>query len=102
MDPGVGLVTRALAARGAEAIRLESDLFPRERRLTIAWDRDDRVLLSSSAGAVDLREVCAVWLRHTETGDALPRDMLPDHRVAARMESDALLWGTLECLEVFQ
>jgi len=102
MDPGIDLVTRALAARGSEAIRLESDLFPSERRLTIAWDRDDRVLLSSSAGAVDLREVCAVWLRHTETGDALPRDMLPEHRAAARMESDALVWGVLECLEVFQ
>lgn len=102
-DPGVATVTRALAARGADVVLLESDLFPTERRLTIGWDPNDRLLLShEGAGAIDLSEVGAVWLRHTDTGDALSHEMDPDHRAAARLESDAMVWGLLECLEVFQ
>ena len=101
-DPGVPMVIDALAARGAEAIRLESDRFPGEIDLSIHWDREDRVLLSSSAGAIDLGRIAAAWIRHTDTGEALPVTMDRGHREAARNESDAMLWGLLECLDVYR
>jgi glutathione synthase/RimK-type ligase-like ATP-grasp enzyme len=101
-DLGVETVTRALAARGAEVSLLESDLFPTSRQLTIGWGPEDLLLHGNGADTIDLTGVSAVWLRHTDTADALPRAMNADHRAAARLESDAMVWGLLECIEVFQ
>jgi len=101
-DPGVDLVIRALAARGAEVLRWETDFFPSDLQLTVGWDQKDRLLLSSAAGEVDLRQISSVWLRHTDTGGQLPDDLDPVHREASRLESDSMIWGMLECLNVFQ
>ena len=101
-DPGVDMVIRAIEARGANAFRLETDLFPTDLRLTIGWDKKDRLLISDSERELDLSQVSAVWIRHTDTGDKLPDDLDPGHREAARLESDSTIWGLLECLNVFQ
>lgn len=101
-DPGIEMVSHALAARGAEALRWETNLFPTDLQLTVGWDDKDRLLLSSAAGDLDLRQVSSVWIRHMDTGSQLPCDLDPGHREAARLESDSMIWGTLECLNVFQ
>ena len=101
-DPGVEMVISALEARGARALRLETNLFPTDLQLTVGWDEKDRLHLSAAAGEIDLSQVSSVWIRHTDTGGQLPDDLDPDHREAARLESDSMIWGVLECLNVFQ
>src|SRR5205085_5748052 len=86
-DPGIEMVIRAIEARGAEAVRLETNLFPTDLQITVGWDEQDRLLLSSAAGVTDLSQVSSVWLRHTDVGAELPSDLEPGHREAARAES---------------
>src|SRR5438552_6669166 len=101
-DPGVDLVIGAIKARGARAFRLETDLFPTDLRLTLSWDKKDRLLLSSSAGEINFDDVSSVWIRHMDTGAKLPDDLDPEHQKASRLESDSMIWSLLECLNVFQ
>jgi glutathione synthase/RimK-type ligase-like ATP-grasp enzyme len=101
-DPGVDMVIRALGARGTNALRWETNLFPTDLRLTAGWDQRERLLLTSAGQDVDLNQVNSVWIRHMDTGGALPNSLHPDHREAARRESEAMIWGLLECLNVFQ
>jgi glutathione synthase/RimK-type ligase-like ATP-grasp enzyme len=101
-DPGIDMVIRAIETRGASAFRLETDLFPTDLQLTIGWDKKDRLLLSSSEEEIDLSKVSSVWIRHMDTGDKLPDDLDHGHREGARLESDSMIWGLLECLNIFQ
>jgi glutathione synthase/RimK-type ligase-like ATP-grasp enzyme len=101
-DPGIDLVIRAIEARGAEAFRLETDLFPTDLRLTMGWDVKDRLLLSNFESDLDLSRLSSVWIRHMDTGAKLHDDLDPGHREASRLESDSMIWGLLECLDIFQ
>ena len=101
-DPGVEMVISALEARGARALRLETNLFPTDLQLTIGWDEKDRLHLSAAVGELDLTQVSSVWIRHMNTGDRLPDDLDQGHREAARAESDAMVWSLLQCLNAFQ
>jgi glutathione synthase/RimK-type ligase-like ATP-grasp enzyme len=101
-DEGVDMVIDAIEARGGHAIRFETDRFPSESRLTIGWDRKDRLILSSDSGEFDLEQVSAAWIRGMDPAARLPVDIDPSHRGAARAESDSMILGLLECLDVFQ
>ncbi|HEX7154399.1 MAG TPA: MvdD family ATP-grasp ribosomal peptide maturase [Thermoanaerobaculia bacterium] len=101
-DPGVDLVVAAIAARGGRAFRFETDLFPTDASIRVRLgDRQVR-RLTSPAGELDLDEVSAVWVREIGSGKHLPDELEPSHREAARVESEAMVWGLLECLDVFQ
>ena len=101
-DPGIDLVIGAIEARGGSAFRFETDLFPADLRLTIGWDKKDRLLLADSERELDLSQVSAVWIRGMDTGLKLPDDLDPGHQEAAQTESNSMVWGMLECLNVFQ
>jgi glutathione synthase/RimK-type ligase-like ATP-grasp enzyme len=100
-------VTRAVEARGGSVFRVDTDLFPTELRLG--------VLLRPRGGAarwlerrngselerVDLDRVTAVWHRRLHFAAAIPPDMDPDLRDAARKESRRALLGTVGSLDAF-
>lgn len=101
-DPGVDLVIRAIEAAGGRTFRFDTDLFPTDARVTLRLGDHDVRRLISPEGELDLRDVSAVWLREVGGAKNLPDDMEPTHRAAARYESEAMVWGLLECLNVFQ
>lgn len=99
---GIDGVTAALEARGATVVRLDSDEFPSEIRLEHHQDGPaDRVLLHTNAGTHDLSDVTAIWYRRLRAGEALPKEMERDFRVAALEESRLQLVGLLESAGVF-
>lgn len=101
-DSGVSSVIAALRSRGADVFRFDTDSFPTASRLRIHFDKDDRIVLSTPSGDLDLRTVSAVWVRHFDAAAHLPEGMAEDHLVAARLQSDRAIGSLLECLPVFQ
>jgi glutathione synthase/RimK-type ligase-like ATP-grasp enzyme len=95
-DPCVPLVVRALEARGAEAIAIDTQRFPGEMALSLELDGE---AASASLGGVDLTGLTAAWIRHLESG-APPEELPEEERDACSVQSDAALWalaGALDC-----
>ncbi|MBI4817100.1 MAG: MvdD family ATP-grasp ribosomal peptide maturase [Deltaproteobacteria bacterium] len=98
----VELVASALAARGHEAVRLDTDLYPTELSLSSEllegrWRRH----FSIGEQTHDLSAVTAVWYRRFAAGAGLPRS-LGDHRPACVEESRRALLGLIASLGVFE
>jgi glutathione synthase/RimK-type ligase-like ATP-grasp enzyme len=99
-DPSVISVADALLRRGAIPVRLDTDLFPTDVRLSVRQGPSStRAVLHSPEGEINLNDVSAVWYRRFAPGHALPSDM--DMRSAATKESRAALAGLIEILPAF-
>ncbi len=99
---GIDGITAALEARGATVIRLDTDEFPACVRLEHHQDAEgDRVLLHNEAGTHDLSGLTAIWYRRLKAGEALPKEMERDLRVAAMEESRLQVLGLIESADVF-
>jgi len=93
-------VADALVRRGAIPVRLDTDLFPTDIRLSVRQGPGStRAMLHVPEGDVDLDDVSAVWYRRFAPGRALPAAM--DMRSAAISESRAVIAGLIEVLPVF-
>lgn len=90
-------VQSMLEARGARALRLDTDLFPTEVRLALRQPIG-RSVLKTAAGELALGDIDAVWYRRADTAAALPATLDPQLRAASRQESHATLVGMLESL----
>lgn len=99
---GIDGVTDALLARGAEVVRLDTDLFPSEVRLAYHQDgAGDRIVLHTETGRHDLSDLGAIWYRRFKAGQGLPAEMDPRMRTPAVEESRFHLLGLLEGPDVF-
>lgn len=101
-NPSVDQVSRLLAQRGVEVVRLNTDLYPQELRLsTLYGSGGSKRWVEWPGGRADLGQVEAVWYRRFRAGNLLPED-LGDTREACYNESRQTLWGSIVTLPCFQ
>jgi glutathione synthase/RimK-type ligase-like ATP-grasp enzyme len=95
-------VSRAVAARGGRAFRLDTDRFPTELRLA---SRHGGGLagryLEIDGEQLDLDDVAGVWHRRLDVAGGLPHDMGAEMHAAAVKESRRALFGALTNLDAF-
>jgi glutathione synthase/RimK-type ligase-like ATP-grasp enzyme len=101
-NPCIEMVAKAIVARGQEAIRLDTDLYPEHLRISTRldggrWKRE----LSTQRERVDLSEVTALWYRRFFAGGCLPAS-LGDTREACVNESRRTLYGTIAAMGAFE
>jgi hypothetical protein len=99
---GVQLTIDAVERLGGRAIRFDTDRFPTEQTLAIAYGGDDHIALGGPTGPIDLGALDAVYYRRVAYGRHLPADMDPQLRAASAREIRAVVEGLLGALPVFQ
>lgn len=98
------IVARALARRGHEAIRCDTDFFPTRVQLAVHHGaKGERVEMATAAGEplLDLSELTAVWNRRFGIGKDIPESLDPQLRIPSVEESRRTLYGALDCLDLF-
>jgi len=101
-NESVAMVTRAIEARGERVIRLDSDRYPTDLRLSMDLDpAGHRTTMRVGNAAFELGEVRSIWLRRHHIAAALPTDMDAQLRAGAVAESRAALFGLLGSLDAF-
>ena len=76
-NESVESVARAVAERGGQAVRLDTDRFPSEARLAARYGGGGAGSVTFGAGEyeLDLNEVGAVWHRRLSVAARLPREL---------------------------
>ena len=101
-NESVELVSRELKRRKHTPVRLNTDLYPTEVRISSELiGRRSRRWLEADGQRVDLQQVGALWYRRYYVGWALP-DELGDTRQACVDEARRTLSGTIASLNCFQ
>jgi hypothetical protein len=101
-NESVESVARAVTERGARAVRLDTDRFPLEVRLSARYGGEERVTFAAGEYEFDLNEVGAVWHRRVSVAARLPRELDAQLRAASIGESRAALMGMLAGLAAFR
>lgn len=101
-NESVDMVAGALAARGGHAVRLDTDRFPTEVRLSLPQGgaRTPGRLRTPDVD-VGLDEITAIWYRRSAIADGLPADMDRQQRKASVGESRRVLFGFLDGFGVY-
>lgn len=95
------MVVRALKARGADVVRVDTDRYPSGLRLTSGFVGARRLRsLTIGRRRLALDDVTAVWIRRRAVADALP-ETLGALRAAAKLEARHTFEGTLTSLGCF-
>jgi MvdD family ATP-grasp ribosomal peptide maturase len=98
----VARVREAIARRGGETIRFDTDRYPTDVRLTAYYGGDERLTLTNEEGEFDLREVAAIWHRRLNFGARLPATLDKQLRHASLGETSAAAHGMLASLKTFR
>lgn len=99
----INRVSEALARRGAEAIRFDTDRYPTDVQLTAQLTAGETCwILQKGEDRMDLQTVEAVWYRRLRAGAGIPATMESQLRRASVEESRASLIGSVFSLPVFQ
>lgn len=99
---GVDAVIDHVRARGAEAVRLDTDRFPTAIQLAVEETKAGQTMWLTVDGARhDLSRVEAMWYRRMRP-PALPDDMPADFKGVAAGESRAVLLGLINSVPAFR
>jgi MvdD family ATP-grasp ribosomal peptide maturase len=106
-NESVARVEDAIARKGGQTIRFNTDRYPTDVRLTAYYGAsssgdDERLTLTNDEGEFDLREVTAVWHRRLSIGAQLPADLDKQLRHASFGEASAAAHGMLASLKAFR
>lgn len=98
-NESIDFVTRALKRRGAKVVRLDTDRYPLEVKLStrVGGTR----LLDTGRARVDLDGLSAIWYRRYDAGARLPAS-LGDTREPSVQESRRTLYGSIAATPCFQ
>lgn len=95
-------MTQALQARGAQALRFDSDRFPMDCRAEFVQDGEtDTITFSDGNERVTLAPDDAIWYRRARHAERLPLDMDRQLRAACVEESKSLLRGLIAAAPCF-
>ncbi|MEW5854657.1 MAG: MvdC/MvdD family ATP grasp protein [Myxococcota bacterium] len=98
----IGMVSEELRRRGARPIRLDTDRYPQDVRISTRVGGDPRVRrMVTSSDSFDLGSLGAVWYRRFFAGGRLPA-ALGDTRPACVEESRRTLYGTIAASGCFE
>lgn len=96
---GIDRVIEELAARGHQAVRLDTDGYPQDLTLSTRYVGGTRHRLLRQRGREhDLEHCTAVWYRRFRAGDRLVEAGLGDQLDGAYRESRHTLWGSIASL----
>ena len=103
-NESVALVAKAIAEKGGETIRFDTDRYPTDVRLTAYYggSDDERLTLTNEEGEFDLRAVTAIWHRRVNLGARLPAGLDKQLRHASLGETSAAAHGMLGSLKAFR
>jgi MvdD family ATP-grasp ribosomal peptide maturase len=103
-NDSIARVVEAIARKGVEAIRFDTDRYPTDVRLTAyhGASGDERLTLTNEEGEFDLREVTAIWHRRLNFGGQLPAELDRQLRHASLGETSAAAHGMLASLKAFR
>ena len=93
-DADIPEVTKALEARGAQVLRLDTDAIPAAVRLSLGYGGEGGATLFAGSEAIDFTTISAVWLRGFREGRTLPK-MEPDHHRVCVEAAQVSLTGLL-------
>lgn len=100
-----GMLTELRAhiqARGARALRFDTDRFPLDSQVQFGQESDgETILIRDSDGQVRLTADDAIWYRRARWAATLPHAMDKQLRSACVMESEALLRGVMAAAPCF-
>lgn len=102
-NESVNMVTAALQNRGAAAIRLNTDLYPTQIRITTSQEGagSHRLLVDETGRRFDLGDVSALWYRRFFAGGRIP-SQLGDTRPACVNEARRTLYGSIATMGCFE
>jgi MvdD family ATP-grasp ribosomal peptide maturase len=101
-NESISLVMKAIAERGDEAFRFNTDRFPTEAQLDIYYGKGrERLILRDENQKLDLNEVSAVWYRRIAMGSRIPQTMDGQLRQACVGESRAMVQGAIASIKGF-
>lgn len=93
------MLARAVEARGARVVVLNTDLYPTEHKVSQYGGPDgDRFFVDVGLGPIELTARDVVWIRRLRIAKGLPGDMDPLFRQGAVGESEATLQGFLSAV----
>ena len=103
-NESVSMVTEAVARKGGEVIRFDTDRYPTEVRLSAYYGKgdDECLTLTNDEGEFDLRAVEAIWHRRLNFGGQLPMTLDRQLRHASLGETRAAAQGMLASLKAFR
>ena len=103
-NDSVARVAEAVARKGGQTIRFDTDRYPTDVRLSAYYGRsgEERLTLTNEEGEFDLREVTAVWHRRLNFGARLPPTLDSQLRHASLGETSAAAHGMLASLKAFR
>jgi MvdD family ATP-grasp ribosomal peptide maturase len=102
-NESVARVSETIARKGGHTIRLDTDRYPADVRLTAYYaSGEERLTLTNEEGEFDLREVSAVWHRRISFGARLPKTLDKQLRHASLGETSAAAHGMLASLKAFR
>jgi MvdD family ATP-grasp ribosomal peptide maturase len=101
-NESIEMVSSAIASRGEEAIRFDTDRFPTELKLDLLYsgDRED-LILTQVDRQIDLNQVTGVWYRRLNVGGKIPQTMDEQYRFASIQESRVTILGLIASLRAF-
>jgi MvdD family ATP-grasp ribosomal peptide maturase len=95
-------VIRAVEERGERAVRFDTDRFPTEVEVSLAYERGwTSYQVRSGDEQVDLGDVTGIWYRRTRFGGGIPETMDRQLRSASVKESGAVVLGMIASLDAF-
>jgi glutathione synthase/RimK-type ligase-like ATP-grasp enzyme len=101
-DPSVDVVLDALTRSGADAVRIDTDLFPSRVSLAAWHDHSGpRGRLIANGRVIDLDDVTAVWHRRWRTAGAMATHLSGEVLEATQLESRMSLEGAIQSLDCF-
>lgn len=97
----VKMVSQALLDLGEQPVRLDTDRYPTEIKLTTRLGAQTQRWLETRQGRFDLSEVRSLWYRRYFAGGRLPAE-LGDTREACVNEARRTMYGAIASLGCFQ
>jgi MvdD family ATP-grasp ribosomal peptide maturase len=106
-NESVARVAEAIAHKGGQTIRFDTDRYPTDVLLTAYYDGsssggNERLTLTNEEGEFDLREVDSIWHRRLNLGARLPAGLDKQLRHASIGEASAAAHGMLASLKAFR
>ncbi|HEU4834350.1 MAG TPA: hypothetical protein VFS90_08050 [Pyrinomonadaceae bacterium] len=103
-NESVARVIEAIARKGGQTIRFDTDRYPTDVLLTAYYDAggDERLTLTNEEGEFDLREVDSIWHRRLNIAARLPAELDKQLRHASVGEASAAAHGMLGSLKAFR
>ena len=101
-NESIPLVMAAIKAKGEKVFRFDTDKFPTQTRLDIAYSNGSKnIIIDNEQQKLNFKEVSAVWYRRIAIGARIPNSMDKQLRQASIQESRTIIAGMIASIKGF-